>query len=373
MISRGELISMEKPIQFKRGLQLKNRVVMAPMTTKMSFFDGVVTSDELAYYALRSGEVGAVITAAANVQSDGKGWEGELGVYDDRFLPGLAKLAASIKRNGTKAILQIFHAGRMTDSTILRGVRPISPSEVKADREDAELPREITSDEVVALIDSYKQATIRAIKAGFDGVELHGANTYLIQQFFSPHSNRRNDQWGGSLEKRYRFIEELVNQVTEVVDSSNVSNFIVGYRFSPEEYEEPGIKFSDTLYLVDQLAGKGLDYLHISLNDYNKVSIQKGYQEKSMLGYVHDTIGGRTPLIGVGDVRGGDDAVNVLKDAELVAVGRALLIDPHWTNKVLDGKENLISKEISQYDREELLIGNGVWGFLENKMPNRLN
>ena len=99
---------MNSKLTFKRGLELKNRIMMAPMTTKMSFYDGVVTSDEINYYALRSGEIGAVITGAANVQNDGKGWEGELSVASDAFIPGLSKLAAAIKKNGTKAILQIF-------------------------------------------------------------------------------------------------------------------------------------------------------------------------------------------------------------------------------------------------------------------------
>jgi 2,4-dienoyl-CoA reductase-like NADH-dependent reductase (Old Yellow Enzyme family) len=363
---------LQSEFTFKRGLRLKNRLVIAPMTTKMSYFDGVVTGDELAYYGLRSGEAGAFITAAANVHESGKGWEGELGVYDDRFIPGLAKLAATIKQNHTKAILQIFHAGRMTSSSVLNGQQPVAPSAVAAEREDAQTPRELTEEEILALLESYKQATERAIKAGFDGVELHGANTYLIQQFFSPHSNRRTDRWGGSLENRFRFINELVDGVTDVVDRSGVKDFIVGYRFSPEEYEKPGIRFEDTLYLVDQLANKPLDYLHMSINDYNKVSASADYSEKSMLAYVKETLQERLPLIGVGDVRTGADAQNILEHADLAAVGRAVLIDPHWVQKVLDHKEQLIRTELSHYDREELLISNGVWGFLEGMMPERL-
>ncbi|MFI1241919.1 NADH-dependent flavin oxidoreductase [Enterococcus casseliflavus] len=358
---------------FKRGLQLKNRIIMAPMTTKMSFFDGVITKDELAYYGLRSGEVGAVITAAANVQEDGKGWEGELGAYDDAFLPGLSKLASTIKTNGTKAILQIFHAGRMTDDSVLRGTQPISASAVAAERPNAQVPREVTVDEILTIIENFKKATERAIKAGFDGVELHGANTYLIQQFFSPHSNRRADEWGGSLENRYRFIEKLVDEVLETVDQSGVKEFIVGYRFSPEEFEEPGIRFEDTLFLVDQLAEKGLDYLHISLADYTRKSISKAYQAKSMLAYVYEKIAQRVPLIGVGDVRTSKDAAGLLEHADFVAVGRALLIDPHWGQKVLDGQDELIRTTVSTYEREELVLQNGVWGFMENMMPDRLN
>lgn len=122
----------------------------------------------------------------------------------------------------------------MTDSGVLRGVQPVSASAIAAERPNAEIPRALTEDEIFDLIEDFKKATERAIKAGFDGVEIHGANTYIIQQFFSPHSNRREDQWGGSIEKRFNFINELVDSVTEVVDNSNVQDFIVGYHFSPE-------------------------------------------------------------------------------------------------------------------------------------------
>lgn len=366
------MTKLNEALTFKRGLTIKNRIIMAPMTTMMSFYDGVVTKDERAYYALRSGEVGAVITGAANVQEDGKGWEGELGVHHDRFIPGLSKLATSIKQKGTKAILQIFHAGRMANSRVLRGVQPVSASTIPAERPNAETPRELTGDEVLGLIESYKQATERAIKAGFDGVEIHGANTYLIQQFFSPHSNRRTDRWGGSLEKRFKFINDVVDAVTGAVDQSDVKDFIVGYRFSPEEFETPGIRLSDTLYLVDQLANKPLDYLHISFNDYNRVSISEEYQDKPIVDYLYEKINGRVPFIGVGDIRTKTDAEHVLANADLIALGRALLIDPHWAAKVLNDREDLVRTELSEYEREELIIENGVWSFLEGMMPERL-
>lgn len=366
------MAQLNESLTFKRGLTIKNRVIMAPMTTMMSFQDGVVTRDECAYYGLRSGEVGAVITGAANVQENGKGWEGQLAVYHDRFIPGLSKLAASIKKNDTRAILQIFHAGRMTNSKILRGVQPVSASAVPAERPDAEIPRELSSEEITDLIESYKQATERAIKAGFDGVEIHGANTYLLQQFFSPHSNRRKDEWGGSREKRFKFINDLVGAVTEVVDRSERKNFIVGYRFSPEEFETPGIRLSDTLYLIDQLADKPLDYLHVSFNDYKRISISEAYQDKPIIHYLYEEINGRLPFIGVGDIRTKKDAEDVLEKADLVALGRTLLIDPHWTAKILADREDLVRKELSEYEREELMIENGVWAFLEGMMPERL-
>lgn len=366
------MTNINQKVTFSRGLELKNPLVMAPMTTKMSFYDGVVTKDELDYYALRSGELGAVITAAANVQEVGKGWEGELGVYDDKFIPALSRLASTIKQSGTKAILQIFHGGRMTNSTVTRGLQVVSASAIAAERPGAETPRALEHDEILQVIQDFKEATIRAMKAGFDGVELHGANTYLIQQFFSPHSNQRNDDWGGSLDKRFNFINHLVDTVTAAVDESGQKNFIVGYRFSPEEYETPGIRFEDSLYLVNQLANKPLDYLHISLNDYTKISQSTDYQDKSMLAYVYEKINGRLPLIGVGDVRTRKDAEALLEYADIVAVGRSLLIDPNWASKVLNNNEDKIRKQVSLDDKEKLALTNGVWGFMEAMMGDRI-
>ncbi|MFD1418678.1 NADH-dependent flavin oxidoreductase [Companilactobacillus keshanensis] len=366
------MIKSNETLTFKRGLTLKNRFMMSPMTTKMSFFDGTVTNDEVNYYALRSGEIGAVITGAANVQDNGKGWDGELSVADDKFIPGLAKLAAGIKKNGTKAILQIFHAGRMTDSGVLHGTQPVSASAIAAERDNAETPRAMENSEITELIENFKKATKRAIEAGFDGVELHGANTYIIQQFFSPHSNRRTDQWGGNLDKRYKFINDLVDGVTKVVDESGVKNFIVGYRLSPEEYENPGISIEDTMFLVDKLADKPLDYLHLSENDYKRVSVSDSYKNKTILEYVHDRINGRMPLIGVGGVTTKEDSEAILNSGELIAVGGQMLLDPHFVGKILSGHDDSVRHTLSLFDTDELMISNGALAFLEQKMPEKI-
>lgn len=359
------------PYVLKSGVTLKNRILMAPMTTKLSFHDGDVTKDELEYYATRSGEVGAVITAAANVQDIGKGWEGELSVASDEHIPSLSSLSNVIQKDGTKAIIQLFHAGRMTNSKILRKEQPVSASSVAAERKHAEIPRALSEDEILEVIEAFKEAAVRSYKAGFDGIELHGANTYLIQQFFSPHSNRRTDQWGGSLENRYSFIEKLVDEVL-LVTAAFTKPFIVGYRFSPEEYETPGISLEDTLYLVDKLADKNLDYLHISLNDYNRKSISKSFMNESILHYIHKKINGRVPLIGVGGVNTKDDLEGVLENAELVAIGRALIIDPHWVSKVFNGRENLLKHSISKEDFQLLKIPRSLSISLVHMMKNKI-
>lgn len=360
-------------LTFPNGATLKNRVMMSPMTTLLSFFDGVVTRDEIAYYEERSHGVGAIITGAANVTAAGKGWSGELSIATDETLPRLTELAEAIHRGGAKAIVQIFHGGRMCEPGALFGEQAISASAVAAERENAQTPRAMTEAEILETIAAFGEATHRAIQAGFDGVELHGANTYLLQQFFSPHSNRRTDKWGGTIDNRYRFIAETVNSVFAAVDKYAKKPFIVGYRFSPEEFETPGIRFDDTLWLLEQLRETRLDYLHVSLNTYDRVARSEKFNDKTILQYVHDTIAGKMPLVGVGAVRNEEDVNAVLRDAELVAVGQQLLVDPTWTEKLLAGRTaEFVTKDFSEAFKE-LYLPVPLYNFLARRYVSVVN
>ncbi|MFL2028255.1 NADH-dependent flavin oxidoreductase [Loigolactobacillus zhaoyuanensis] len=347
------MTTFNEPFTFTNGVKLRNRFIMAPMTTVQSFFDGTITQDELHYYAQRAKGVGAVITGAANVQANGKGWPGELSIAQDDKLPELTQLANVIHNGGAKAIVQIFHGGRMSEPAALLGHQALSASAIPAQHRDktrpTPIPRAMTVAEIHATIAAFGEATRRAIQAGFDGVELHGANTYLLQQFFSAHSNRRTDAYGGSLEKRYTFIKEVIATVFKTVATYAQKPFIVGYRFSPEEFTTPGISMADTLYLLAQLTQTPLTYLHVSLDDYQRVATAADYQAKSILQYVHAAIAGKIPLIGVGGVRTRTDVNHVLQQTELVAVGQQLLVDPYWVQKLEQGCDaDMISSDFAQ-------------------------
>jgi len=255
------------PITLRSGHTLKNRVVMAPMTNYSSEEDGRVTASELAYYARRSGGVGMVVTACANVTDNGQGFTHQVSAHRDDLVPSLRELAARIQAQGAKAVLQIFHAGRLAPAELVDG-DVVSASAVVSERPGSAEPRELTDAEVAGIVTAFADATRRAIEAGFDGVELHGANGYLIQQFFSPHSNRRTDRWGGDVQGRMAFPLAVVDAVQQAVKAHATRPFIVGYRFSPEEPETPGIRMSDTLELLDALDARQMDYLHVSLADY---------------------------------------------------------------------------------------------------------
>lgn len=199
-------------VKLNSGAELKNRIVMAPMTIQAGYFDGSVTSEMIDYYQYRSGDAAAIIVESCFVEDHGRGFPGAIGVDTDEKVKGLARLAQAIKDKGSKAILQIYHAGRMANPKLNEGEQPISASPITALRPDAATPREMTTSQIEQMINHFGEATRRAIEAGFDGVEIHGANTYLIQQFFSPHSNRRQDEWGGSREKRTKFPIEVLKK-----------------------------------------------------------------------------------------------------------------------------------------------------------------
>ena len=357
-----------EPFTFKSGATLDNRILMAPMTTNSSFENGMFTTDEHLYYERRGGEVGAIITACAHVKENGK-FAASPSISSDLHIESLSKLAKRIQATGSKAILQIFHVGRMGSAADLRGIQPVSASAVPSLRDNGETPRELSGEEVEELVQDFGEATRRAIQAGFDGVEVHGANTYLIQQFFSPHSNRREDYWGGSLEKRMNFPIEVVNAVQQSIKKYADKPFIFGYRISPEEIEEPGITLEDTLALMNKLKIFSIDYFHVSLGNIFGSSLRNKADKTSILKIIQDEIGDDVPIIGVGNVITPDDAIQAMDEigVPLVAIGRELIIDPDWLLKVQEGNETAISKVLHTNDREALCIPDAMWEYMQSR------
>ncbi|ADH97702.1 NADH-dependent flavin oxidoreductase [Salisediminibacterium selenitireducens] len=361
------MYSFMEPYTFENGATVRNRIMLAPMTNFASADNGEVTDEELAYYRERSKGVGTVVTAVANVTPGGKGFPGEIGIDRDDLVGGLTKLADTIKGEGAKAIIQMFHAGRMAPTDLLPDKETVSASAVAPEREGAVTPRALTEDEIQSIIKAFGDATRRAIRAGFDGVEIHGANTYLIQQFFSPHSNRRTDQWGGSVEKRMRFPLAVVNEVLEAAKEADES-FIVGYRISPEEIENPGITMADTLQFVGELAKEDLDYLHVSVMDFFKGSMREKDDERSRVQLIHDEVGSRIPVVGVGSLHTPDDVERAMAGGvPLMALGRELIVEPHWIEKVEAGETEAIRTEMSVDDREELVVPEALWNAIVNR------
>jgi len=343
------------------GIEVANRIVMAPMTTFSGNDDGTTTDAEVAYYKERNQSAGLLITACAYVIRPGKGFHGQIGADTDELIPSLRRIAEALKANGNKAILQIYHGGRMSPPEELPDGQSVSASAVAAEREGAQVPREMTESEIEETIAAYGEATHRAIAAGFDGVEIHGANTYLIQQFFSPHSNRRTDKWGGDLIKRMTFPLAVVDSVKRAAALAG-RPFLVGYRISPEEMENPGITMEDTLYLAEALSHKELDYLHVSVMDFWAGSMRDKQDTAARAQLIAAKVGHILPVIGVGGFHTPEDAEKVLTiGIPLVAMGRELLMDPHWLTKVKENAVDKIETELDVNAQDLLKIPAPLW------------
>lgn len=329
-------LTMFDEIKLNQHVTLKNRLIMAPMTTCASNDDLTVADDEADYYAVRSTGVGMVVTGTTFFQANGQGFPNQFAATSDDFIPSLKKLADAIKGNGAKAVLQIFHAGKMAITEDL-----VAPSAVKSSKgafgAEPRMPRELSEEEINEIINGFYDATRRAIAAGFDGVEIHGANGYLIQQFFSGESNVRTDAWGGSLESRAKFPLAVVEAVNKAKKEFANEQFIVGYRLSPEEEEgENGITLEDTLFLVDKLADQELEYIHLSTAHYKSTSKRNKTDRRYMGSVILEKVNGRRAVIGVGEVMTKVDGNNALAKVgyDLIALGHSIVSDPDWVEKV---------------------------------------
>ncbi|WP_353856531.1 NADH-dependent flavin oxidoreductase [Bacillus sp. Bos-x628] len=353
-----------EPFTFPNGVSINGRMVVAPMTHFSSHEDGTISKEEIDFITARSSEMGMVITACANVTPDGKAFEGQPSVARDEDIPGLKKLASSIQAKGTKAILQIHHGGSQALPHLIPNGDVVAPSDVFKDGK--QIARALTEEEITHIIDSFKEAARRAVQAGFDGVEIHGANGYLLHQFYSPYSNQRTDQWGGNDEKRLAFPIAVVDAVKEGIEKHVTKPFILGYRLSPEEPETPGLTMAETFTLVDALKTKGLDYLHISLMEIDAKARRGADPSKTRMELLKERCGDELPLIGVGSVITAEDALNAYNQGiPLIAIARELIVDPDWAVKIKQGRENEIETVIKRRQKDKYLIPEGLWTVME--------
>lgn len=364
------------PLTLPNGAILKNRLVMAPMTTCCGFYDGTVTDNLIEYYRQRAGSIGTVIVECGFVDTMGPAFPGAIGIHNDNCIEGLSLLAAAIKEQGSKAIIQIYHGGRMVEPQLIGGQTPKAPSAIAIPRPNATVPVAMSAGEVEDMIIKFGDAARRAIAAGFDGIEIHGANTYLIQQFFSPHANQRQDKWGGSRENRTRFPLAVLEISRQMAQEHANKEFIIGYRFSPEELEVPGITFEDSLFLLDKLAQTGLDYVHFSMAATLRPSIIDTDDETPLIDkYIQQRSAAlaKVPVIGVGNVVNKADAETAMAHGyDLVAAGRACVAYPDWADRIQQYDDLQLSMNSDQ--RTELCIPEPLWRFpLIHSMVREIN
>jgi 2,4-dienoyl-CoA reductase-like NADH-dependent reductase (Old Yellow Enzyme family) len=299
-------------------------------------------------------------------------------VYDEQSIAGLTELSKTIKSKGAKAILQLHHGGSESLPSCTGGEKMVSPSGIIASvykgMGEEYIPRSMSHTEILSTIQDFGRATRHAIRSGFDGVEIHGANGYLLQQFFSPHSNRRRDHWGGSLKNRMHFPLAVIAEVKRIRDLYADKEFVIGYRFSPEEPEEGGLKMDDTAAWVDELATQGLSYLHLSVKNVwsmPRSGLNRGLTRTEIL---RDVIAGRTSFISLGSIHTPEEANAVLeKNIPLFALGRELLMEPDWAAKIKEGREDEIMTTLPRDSRCTLSIPDQMWANIMTRdgMPEK--
>lgn len=312
------------PLSFQHGPAMKNRFMLAPLTNTQSHPDGTLSDDEFAWLTYRAeGGFGLTMTCAAHVQAIGQGFPGQLGVFGDQHLPGLTRLAAAIKAKGSIAALQLHHAGNRSPQELI-GQAPVCPSD---DPETG--ARALTLAEVEQLREDFIAAAVRAEKAGFDGVEIHGAHGYVLCQFLSPTLNRREDRYGGSPENRARLVFEIIDGIRARCGA----NFQLGLRLSPERF---GLELAEIIEVARQVLAQGkIDYLDMSLWDVAKEPVEEAFQGRSLMSYFTELDRGQVRLGVAGKIMSGATARQCLADgADYVLIGRAAILHHDFPQKV---------------------------------------
>ncbi|HAD10135.1 MAG TPA: NADH:flavin oxidoreductase [Porticoccaceae bacterium] len=315
--------SLFDPMSFKRGAPLKNRFGLAPLTNLQSHPDGRLSDDEHKWLTMRAqGGFALTMTAAAHVQAVGQGFPGQLGIFSDDHLEGLSRLARDINHHDSLSVVQIHHAGMRSPEGLI-GETPVAPS---ADAETG--ARALSTAEVEQLIEDFIAAAERAEKAGFDGVEIHGAHGYIICQFLSAETNHREDQFGGSLENRARPLVEIIKGIRARCSE----DFNLGVRLSPERF---GIELNDATTLAQQLMSEGqIDYLDMSLWDVFKEPAEEAHQGRSLMSYFTELDRGDVRLGVAGKIRTPQHARHCLEaGVDFVLLGRAAILHHDFPNQ----------------------------------------
>ncbi|MDD9888870.1 MAG: NADH:flavin oxidoreductase [Gammaproteobacteria bacterium] len=316
--------SLFSPLDFKRGPSMKNRFMLAPLTNLQSHEDGVLSDEEFHWLTMRAkGGFGLTMTCAAHVQEIGQGFKGQLGIFSDKHIAGLSRLAETIKEEGSVSNCQLYHGGMRAPAEVT-GFTPVCPS----DNEETGA-RALSTGEVKQVVNDFVAAAVRAEKAGFDGVELHGAHGYLLCQFFSSDINHRDDEYGGNLENRSRILFEIVDGVREQCRE----DFMLGVRLSAERFS---MRLDDSVAIAQRLCNEGkIDFLDMSLWDVFKDPVEEDKQGKSLLSYFTE-IDRKDVRLGIaGKIRTPEEAERAFASGvDWIMLGRAAILHHDFPNRM---------------------------------------
>lgn len=328
---------LKEPIQIGT-MTLSNRLVMPPMATYKTVDGGSVNDALCDYYEARAkdGKIGLIITEHTCIRQDGLAGKGQMSMMDDSVIEPAKKLTEVIKKSGTKAVCQLNHAGSATNE-LLTGMQIVSASAIPCVGRKKELatemiPKELTVEEIKELEEAFAQAALRAKKAGYDGVEIHSAHGYLLNQFYSPLTNKRQDEYGcGSMENRLRFAIETVKRTRELVGE----DYPIFLRLGGCDYMEGGSTIEDAVEAAKMLEAAGVDCIDLSGGMCRFMC--PGHTEP---GYFSDmsaavTAAVKIPVILTGGIKTAAEAEELLQRgaADMIGVGRPILADAQWAEK----------------------------------------
>ena len=305
-----------QPINFKSGTTIKNRFMLAPLTNTQSHVDGRLSDDEYHWLTMRAkGGFGLTMTCAAHVQAVGQGFLGQLGIFGDEHLEGLTRLAKGINDEDSLSVVQLHHAGMRSPAELI-GQSPVCPSD-HADTGAVAL----STEQVDQLIEDFILGAERAVTAGFDGVEIHGAHGYILAQFLSGTVNQRQDKYGGSIENRMRPITEII----EGIRARCPKNFLLGLRLSPERFD---VHLPDIIEVAKRiLADAKIDFLDMSLWDSFKEPEDEAFKGRSLLSYFTELERGDVALGIAGKLRDPNEVRLAMEaDIDFVLLGRAAIL-----------------------------------------------
>lgn len=324
-----------------KSMELSNRVVMPPMGTNLGNKDGTVSDENIAYLKRRAqGKPGLIITEITGVHPDGVVGPNQIGAYDDRFIPGLKKMADAVHQEGCKIAMQIHHTGRESLYLLGKG-RAMAPSPIPSIVFKGN-PREMTLEDIHEMIICFGQAARRAREAGYDAVEIHGAHGYLLTQFLSALTNQRSDQYGGAtLKERSRFVLEVIAEVRRQVGP----DYPVSIRLSAQEFIKGGYSADDMQTIIPDMVKAGADMIHASFGTHGSpggITQAPGEYAPGFNVWLAKKIKDVTsvPVIAVGRFTdpAAADAVIAKGDADLIAFGRQFLADPDFLIKAKAGR-----------------------------------
>jgi len=317
-------------------LKVKNRLFMSAMDLGFTT-DGGINDRIIHFYRERAkGGVGLIVVGGCYPEMNGKVWKSIIGLDKDEFIPGLKKLTDVVHEYGSCVAAQLLHGGRSASSFFTK-MKPVAPSQL-AHRNIKQEPHVLTTEEIRKVIDGYVSATVRAKKSGFDAVELHGGMGYLINQFFSPATNKRDDEYGGSLENRARFAKELVIAIKDEVGK----DYPVIFRLSGDDFVEDGLKINDSIEIAKMLEQVGVDAFNVSPGWHeSKIPIMSMAIPRMSYVFFSEKIKARVNVPVIASVRINDLSLaeEILNNgcADFVSIGRPLIVDPELPNKYEKG------------------------------------